>query len=136
MNTDTPTHEPLPTYGEKPARPGLYLGLLHGRDHPQQQMDEWGFNGPMVGPLRWCHTTYTCTIRIAFESSDDGVRYFGERGTEHCLEVAGDLLAFGGKYYGDWTVYYVGPDDCKRPVDSFRRNQRGGGHWAHSVCLT
>lgn len=136
MNADTTSQERLPTYGEKPARPGMYLGLLHGRDHPQQPMDDWGFNGPMIGPLQWFHTTYTCTIRIAFELAADGERYFGEAGTDHELELAGDLLVFGGKYYGDWTVYCVAPDDCARPADSFRCNQRGCGHWAHSACLT
>jgi hypothetical protein len=135
MNPDNIPDEKLPTYGEKPARPGMYLGLLHGRDHFQQQMDDWGFHGPMIGPLKWFHTTYTCAIRIAFESAADGERYFGEAGTDHELELAGDLLAFGGKYYGDWTVYCVSPDDCARPVDSFRRNQRSGGHVAHSACI-
>ena len=79
MNATPAFQEKLPSYGEKPPRPGMYLGLLHGRDHPQQQMNDWGFNGPMIGPLKWFHTTYTCTVRIAFESAADGQRYFGER---------------------------------------------------------
>lgn len=138
MNTDTTPHEMLPTYGEKPDRPGMYLGLLHGRDHSQQQMNDWGFNGPMIGPLQWCHTTYACTVRIAFESALDGLRYFGKAETDHELELSGDLLVFGGKYYGDWTVYCVQPEDVSRPADTFRRQprRRRGGHWAHSPSLS
>lgn len=138
MNTDTTPHEMLPTYGEKPDRPGMYLGLLHGRDHPQQQMNDWGFNGPMIGPLQWCHTTYACTVRIAFESALDGLRYFGKAETDHELELSGDLLVFGGKCYGDWTVYCVQPEDVSRPADTFRRQprRRRGGHWAHSLSLS
>lgn len=135
MNAEVASQEKLPVYGEKPAKPGMYLGLLHGRDHPQQQMNDWGFNGPMIGPLQWVHTTYASAIRVAFESATDGLRYFGEEEKEHELELSGDLLTFGGKFYGDWTVYCVAPGDCARPVDSFRRNQRGGGHWAHSPCV-
>lgn len=135
MNADVTSHEKLPIYGEQPSKPGMYLGLLHGRDHPRQQMNHWGFNGPMIGPLLWVHTTYASTIRVAFESASDGQRYFREEGAEHELELSGDLLTFGGKFYGDWTVYCVAPDDCARPADSFRRNLRGGGHWAHSPCL-
>jgi hypothetical protein len=138
MNTDTTPHEMLPTYGEEPDRPGMYLGLLHGRDHPQQQMNDWGFNGPMIGPLQWCHTTYACTVRIAFESALDGLRNFGKAETDHELELSGDLLVFGGKYYGDWTVYCVQPEDVSRPADTFRRQprRRRGGHWAHSPSLS
>lgn len=136
MTTDIPVLNALPTYGEKPARPGLFLGLLHGRDDPKQRMDEWGFNGPMIGPLKWVHTTYTCTIRIAFEHPSDALRYFGMSDTEQCLELNGDMLTFGGKFYGDWTVYTVSPDDCAPPADTFRRNQRCAGHWAHSACLS
>lgn len=137
MCPDTISKDKLPIYGEKPNRPGLYLGLLHGRDHPQQQMNDWGFNGPMIGPLQWFHTTYACTIRIAFESASDGDRYFGEAGTDHELELSDDLLVFEGKYYGDWTVYFVEPEECAMPADTFRINERRrGGHWAHSRSLS
>jgi hypothetical protein len=138
VNADTTSQDKLPTYGEKPTRPGMYLGLLHGRDHTHQQMNDWGFNGPMIGPLQWVHTTYACTIRLSFESAIDGERYFGDAGTDHELELAGDLLVFGGKYYGDWTVYCVEPEGCASPADSFRRNQRRlrDGYWAHCPALT
>lgn len=134
--TDEPTsRNALPTYGEKPARPGLYLGLLHGRDHPHQKMEGWGFNGPMIGPLKWFHTIYTCTVRIAFEHEADALRYFGVKDTEHLLDLNGDMLTFDGKYNGDWTAYTVTSEDCEPPADSFRNNRRCVGHWAHSSCI-
>lgn len=138
MDADETPREKLPTYGEKPNKPGMYLGLLHGRDHPQQQMNDWGFNGPMIGPLQWCHTTYACTVRISFESALDGLRYFGKAETDHEIELSGDLLVFGGKYYGDWTVYCVQPEEVSRPADTFRTQprRRRGGHWAHSPSLS
>ncbi len=135
MTHDAKTLNTLPIYGEKPAFPGMYLGLLHGRDDPKQKMDGWGFHGPMIGPLQWFHTTYACTIRIAFELESDALRYFDIPGIEHELELTSDMLAYGGKFYGDWTVYAVNPQDCELPVDTFRRNQRCAGHWAHSACL-
>ena len=75
MNTEALVEDALPTYGKAPSRPGLYLGLFHGREDPRQRMDDWGFNGPMIGPLQWFHTTYNCTLRIAFESEADGPRW-------------------------------------------------------------
>lgn len=132
MNTEALVEDALPTYGKAPSRPGLYLGLFHGREDPRQRMDDWGFNGPMIGPLQWFHTTYNCTLRIAFESEADGQRYFGVRQKEHFLQLDRDLLAFNGQYYGDWTVYYVAPEDCERPQDAFRNSPRCTNHWAHN----
>jgi hypothetical protein len=33
----------LPMYGCKPTRPGMYLGLFHGRDKPREAMERLGF---------------------------------------------------------------------------------------------
>lgn len=125
-----------PQYGTKPQKPGLYLGLFHGRNHPSEQMNGWGFTGPAIGPLRWCHTTYALDIKIEFEAAGDAVDYFGEDGPQFELTVDGDLLVFAGKYYGDWTVYYVSPEDCERPADAFRKAQRINRFAAHQrLCL-
>lgn len=114
----------FPQYGRKPQKPGLYLGLFHGRHHPQQEMDGWGFNGPTIGPLRWCHTTYAFDIKIEFEAATDAIPYFGVEQNQFELTVDGDLLVFDGKYFGDWTAYYVAAEDCARPADKFRETQR------------
>lgn len=113
-----------PIYGDAPAKPGMYLGLLHGRDHPNAQMDGWGFNGPLIGPLRWYHTTYLHDIKIEFESDVDAALYFDHAYASAELGTHGDLLILDDKYYGDWTVFYVPLEDCKRPVDTFRRTER------------
>lgn len=135
MHTEPESALSLPTYGDKPTKPGLYLGLFHGRVDPKQQMDDWGFQGPMIGPLRWVHTTYTKNIRIEFESASDAPLFFNAHRVEHFLEIDGDMLVFEKKYYGDWTVYVVAPEDCERPRDSFRRNYRCNEYRAHSACL-
>ena len=126
----------LPLYGSKPTRPGMYLGLFHGRDEAKEAMVDWGFNGPMIGPLQWVHTTYTCIICIAFQSETDAMRYFNTCDKEHFLELHGDLIAFGGKVYGDWTVCTVGPDECGPPADTFRKSKRAWGHLAHNCHLS
>jgi len=112
-----------PRYGERPHKPGLYLGLFHGRDRPDARMDDWGYNGPAIGPLRWCHTTYTSTIRIEFETHADALLYFGE-GFDGEVPLHDDMLMYDGNYYGDWTVYYVSSEDCTHPNDTFRPTAR------------
>lgn len=121
----------IPQYGTKPKKPGLYLGLFHGRHAPTEQLNGWGFDGPTIGPLKWCHTTYAFDIKIEFEDVADAVEYFGIEQYQFEMTVNGDLLMFNGMYYGDWTVYYVGPDDCERPADMFRGTKRVNALSAH-----
>ncbi len=122
----------LPEYGTKPKKPGLYLGLFHGRETPMEKMDGWGFNGPAIGPLCWVHTTYAADIKIEFENAEDAELYFGPMGSPSSLTIDGDMLVFRGLYYGDWTVYYVGLEDCERPADTFRSTERINALHAHN----
>ena len=42
----------------------LYIRLFHGRTDPDQDMDDWGFDGPVLGPYQFAHTTYTCHYEL------------------------------------------------------------------------
>jgi hypothetical protein len=131
VNDATVDHAAVPQYGIRPIKPGLYLGLFHGRNHPLEEMHQWGFDGPTIGPLVFCHTTYSYDVKIKFQDSEDAIVYFGTAQVECSLTLNADMLAFRGKYYGDWTVYYIEPDGCARPKDTFRPNTRVNGMLAH-----
>lgn len=68
----------LPMDGEpNPGlKPGLYLTLYHGRDAKDEDMTDWGFGGPVIGPLESCATTYAAHIRLFFTDPEDFARYF------------------------------------------------------------
>jgi hypothetical protein len=68
----------------------LYLRLFHGRLDKNADMDDWGLDGPVLGPLRCVHVTYMCDIFIGDEFEN--------------LLVEGDLVVYKDVYYGDWTV--------------------------------
>jgi len=73
----------------------LYLRLFHGRSDPNQEMDDWGSDGPILGPYLFCHTTYNCHLKLG--RPDDG---------RDELYIAGfDMVFYGGVYYGDWSVF-------------------------------
>ena len=128
----TASQKTIPTYGENPTKPGLYLGLFHGRNDPDQRMDGWGFNGPTIGPLEWCHTTYASDIKIEFVSASDALRYFKCEDCQQVLGIHGDMLVYDGKYFGDWTVYYIAARDCCPPADTFRNKRRTSYRIAHN----
>lgn len=73
----------------------LYLRITHGRNNPNEDLEDWGFDGPHIGPFHWMHGTYFTTFRLGTED---------ESGREAELHLHGDLLVVEGKFYGDWTV--------------------------------
>ena len=54
------------THNRKPTVPGMYLKLLHGRSMADEVLDDWGPDGPWIGPLQWFHCTYLSDIGIRF----------------------------------------------------------------------
>ena len=100
----------LPIYNEDtPDTPGLYLGLMHGRHTPDEHLDDWGFNGPIIGPLEFVHTTYATHVRFQFADEAAERRYrrlTGDALSSDTLTIMHDMLVFAGKYFGDWCVFH------------------------------
>jgi hypothetical protein len=71
----------------------VFLKLLHGRDDPDQDMQDWGFDGPTLGPFVAVHVTYRDHIRCLAADHD-----------EVELGFTDDLLTYQGKYYGDFEI--------------------------------
>lgn len=70
----------------------VYIHLFHGRDAPGEIMDEWGFDGPSLGPFDYVQLTYGNHVK------------FG-RGHEHGeLTYQDGLVLHEGKFYGDLNV--------------------------------
>lgn len=61
---------------ETKLKPGLYLRLFHGRNSPDDQLDDWGFDGPFIGPLESVHCTYATALRLSFVDHEDCARFF------------------------------------------------------------
>tara|TARA_R110000868_G_scaffold188768_3_gene431538 strand:+ start:6327 stop:6632 length:306 start_codon:yes stop_codon:yes gene_type:complete len=92
----------------------MYLALFHGRDSKTEDMNDWGFSGPLIGPLRYFHTTYNSNVKLAFSQSAGPLAalerarlYSVEHGSEDVIIFRTDegLMPFGDKFYGDWTVF-------------------------------
>src|SRR3546814_11506064 len=76
----------LPIYSNAPARSNgnrracccrgcavvsVYLHLFNGRNSPDQEMDDWGFDGPTIGQLDSVHTTSGDNIKICLTNHAD-----------------------------------------------------------------
>lgn len=80
----------------------LYLRLYHGRNEPDEELDDWGFDGPVFGPLDCVAQTYLAEFRL---DGPDGVT------DSVVLKTHGDLVVWGGKYYGDLAIFIAGQRD-------------------------
>ena len=121
--------------GERPDKPGMYLALFHGRDGRREQMHQFGFAGPLLGPLLYCHTTYLSDIKILFEEAEDAQLCCGSEEKDVILSVVDDMIHFENAYYGDWSVFTVAEDECQRPRDTFRNKPRNNlmfGYRSHA----
>ena len=86
--------------------PKLYLRLFHGRNEPNQQLEDWGEDGPIFGPLQWFHVTYNSHYRFALEGNETG-------DTDGEFRFYRDLLYYNEKYYGDWSLFMATKKDLK-----------------------
>lgn len=110
------TGQDVPQYGTGAPlvglKPGLYLGLFHGRSRPDEELDDWGAGGPIIGPLEHVHTTYAHHVKLSFADVSDRRLYFDDTMDPNHegfaeLFVDEDMLVYGGAWYGDWTVFTI-----------------------------
>jgi hypothetical protein len=79
----------------------MYLRLYHGRKNPDEVMEDWGFTGPVFGPLSGYVQTYRCTLRLIAVLDDE----------EIWLNTCEDRIVWDGSYHGDLEVVVTGPDE-------------------------
>ncbi len=101
----------IPIYQEtdkSTLKPGLYLCLFNGRKTADEELDDWGANGPMIGPLRFVHTTFEFNVKFDFVDVEDAVAY--GLPSECFWNTEEGMLRYPeatGLLYGDWTVMNV-----------------------------
>lgn len=72
----------------------LYLRLYHGRKTREEDMQEWGTDGPTFGPLDCVHGAYLSTMQVYLQD-----------GTRVPLPVIDDFILWDGVYYGDFVIF-------------------------------
>lgn len=70
----------------------LYLRLFHGRADPSDVLNDWGTDGPTIGPFDAYHSTYCEALEL----------WNGETSFELSADRA--LIHFDGVFYGDFEI--------------------------------
>lgn len=97
------------------AHPLMRLITLHGRRSPDEQMDDWGFDGPSFDGIRAIHVTYSSQYNLHFETTEfaqkcvdvTGWEWFDEDAVQ--MQFHDDLLYMpnSSEYFGDWELQTV-----------------------------
>jgi len=57
-------------------------------------MDDWGTDGPILGPYEFLHTTYGHLLKMGKPAGKVDELFLYE-----------DMVYYDGMYYGDWSVF-------------------------------
>jgi hypothetical protein len=95
------------TYDLKPTEPGMYLKLLHGRAVADEEMDDWGDDGPWIGPLNWFHCTYLSDIGIGFTGGEELASQSYNSEIPSPIYLYQEMIYCDGMYYGSWELQNI-----------------------------
>lgn len=90
---------------EQPTKAGLYLNLYHGREDLSKDMNNWGSEGPLIGPLTRLKVTYLSSLILTFKTEQDALLYGLDIDIPE-LSTQEDCVEFNGVYYGDWSIEF------------------------------
>ncbi len=95
----------------------MRLMLIHGRFDPDEDMSDWGFNGPDIKDVTAVHSTYQSTFTVWFRDRDAADRAHLMTGwpkwDDMALEMSfhDDMLKTTSyindgptAFYGDWEL--------------------------------
>ena len=87
----------------------MELNLFHGRKTPDEQLDDWGFNGPLIQGIQDISWTYG-NLRLHFKDEASWIEARNQTGWEGMgdwsLDVAQeeDLIVTKDGYFGDYHL--------------------------------
>ncbi len=95
------------THTQEPKKAGIYLRLLHGRTPYNRDMENWGDDGPWIGPISWIHFTYNDYFSIGFQEGCDYLSGSAEKIPPSPLYFFNDCIYCNGIHYGQWEVVQI-----------------------------
>jgi hypothetical protein len=73
----------------------VYLNFYHGRHTSEEDLDDWGFNGPVFGPFSVVQVTYGCHIKA--------IGHLNGNLAEFTISNDG-LVEVKEAFYGDFSI--------------------------------
>lgn len=86
------------------------LRLFHGRDDPEANLDDWGFEGPVLGPIDAVQFTYGSIVLYVHPDRFE-------------LPRVDDLLLYDGKFYGDASIQLASEEPPTEQFDELKADR-------------
>lgn len=87
----------------------MLLRLFHGRTSPNEELNDWGFDGPIIENVSALTGIYGA-MYAHFENEQHLLKAHSQTGWEYCGDYAlvvqthEDLLQTIDGYFGDWEL--------------------------------
>lgn len=123
----------------------MELELTHGREDPNQDMEDWGFDGPVLAQVHSIQQEYKSTTTVRFvttEAADQAQRITGwPTWDEAVLEMLyhEDMIVTNEpgqppRYYGDLRLFHQKPHaEISAVASHMRRAERALREAMHSL---
>lgn len=91
--------------------PGRLI-LIHGRKDPDEEMNDWGFNGPILEGVEYLVVTYNTHYRLGFVDEAACRAAMEATGWEEwdenqlLIQFHDDMVKTKDGYFGDWEVQF------------------------------
>lgn len=85
----------------------IYVQLYHGREDPDDILEDWGTQGPLLGPLEQVQWTYQA-VKLHLPNYSEMI----------FLTVVNDLIYYDGVYYGDASIINLDPTSPVATTDA------------------
>lgn len=88
----------------------MKLQLIHGRKTPDEQLNDWGFNGTPITGIEYIHHTYNTTVTVGFKSLEDCQKakfITGWQNWASCvleMDFHEDMVQSTEGYFGDYEL--------------------------------
>lgn len=109
----------------------LNLYLIHGRKTPDESLDDWGFDGPVLKNCIGVHSTYG-EIRAIFATPQDALKAKtltgweeGHDDNELMIKFHEDVIHTTTGYFGDWGLI----DPFNRWLDEVVQYAKDQWYW-------
>lgn len=93
-----------------------FLWLHHGRKDPDTDMDDWGYDGPIIGPFDSIKLTYGKLVLFHADAAFP-------------VPMHKDLIKHGDDYYGD--AYIINKHEKHGDITPVEQS-----HWAAELKIT
>lgn len=103
-------------YSTVPSKPGMYLKLYHGRKTADEALDNWGPDGPWVGPLKWFYCTHDEIYGIGFADGKEITDLSSRFDVLPPILFEHQMIYLNGMYYGDWELVQLDNEEISRTI--------------------